>query len=137
MRAPFQLGKIFLSKSRMPPHKETSDTKEGAERRSEARHGDRIPVQFFAGNEGIGHQGVLINGSDGGAFIETNKTLPLLTQLRIEGPGLTCRAVVCRGHWLGPEERITRSSGIAVKLISRKEHSCGTVLPFDPAALAK
>ncbi len=121
----------------MPTHKNTDDTKGDAERRSEARTGDRIPVQFFVDNERIGHQGVLINGSDGGAFIETHKTLALLTQLRVEGPGLTCKAVVCRVHWLGPEERAARTSGMAIRLISRKEHDRGTLLPFDPSVAAK
>tara|TARA_R110002096_G_scaffold436051_2_gene666311 strand:+ start:56542 stop:56955 length:414 start_codon:yes stop_codon:yes gene_type:complete len=137
MRAPIQLGTIFGSISRVPPHKNSDDTNDADDRRSEARTGERIPVQFFDGHEQLGHQGTLINGSNGGAFIETHKTLPLLTKLRIEGPGITCQAVVCRVHWLGPEERASRSGGMAVRLLSRKEHDLGTVLPFTQSKAAK
>lgn len=137
MKTTFQLGTIFGSESSMPPHKKSNDKDAAAERRSEARHGERVPVQFFVGDQAMGHQGVLINGSDAGCFIETNKTLPLLTQIRIEGPGLTCRAVVVRVHWLGPEERVTRSSGMALRLLSRKDHNRGTVLSFSQKTAAK
>jgi hypothetical protein len=137
MKAPIQVGTIFGSIPLVPPHKNSDDTNDAAERRSEARKGERIPVQFYDGTGQLGYQGTLINGSDGGAFIETNKTLPLLTKLRIEGPGITCQAIVCRVHWLGPEERASRSGGMAVRLISRKEHELGTLLPFSQVKAAK
>ena len=127
MKPSLQLGTILGSISRVPPHRNSNETNQAAERRSEARTGERIPVYFFEVNEQIRHPGILINGSDGGAFIETNKTLPLLTEIRVEGPGLTCYAVICRVHWLGPEERAFRSGGMAVRLISRKEHGANQV----------
>ncbi len=95
-----------------------------------------MPVQFYVDDNRIGRQGTLVNDSGGGAFIETNETLPLLSKIRIEGPGLTCRAVVCRVHWLGPEERLTGRQGMGVRLISRKDHGHGVVVPFDNMRVA-
>jgi hypothetical protein len=88
------------------------------ERRTQNREGRRLPIQFYDPNKRACYQGVLINGSGGGAFIETNDTLPLLTTIRIEGPGLVFHAEVCRVHWLGPEERVSRTGGMAVRLLS-------------------
>lgn len=90
------------------------------ERRSQRRVGERLPVRYFDPTRPGTHHGVLVNGSDGGAFIETNETLPLLTKIRIEGPGLLCHGQVCRVHWLGPEERMGRSGGMAVRLIGSR-----------------
>ena len=137
MKPSKELGTIFGSDKRVPPHTNYPKDRDAAERRSESRTGDRLPVQFFDVAGGPGYQGTLINGSEGGAFIETHKTLPLLTRIRVEGPGVTCQAVVCRVHWLGPEERVSRSGGMAIRLISRKEHNQGTVLSFTRNALAK
>lgn len=107
------VGTIFGSKNRMPDYDDKSQ-----ERRSQNREGRRLPIQFYDPNKSGSYQGVLINGSGGGAFIETNDTLPLLTTIRIEGPGLVFHAEVCRVHWLNPEERVSRSSGMAVRLLS-------------------
>lgn len=91
------------------------------ERRSQNRGSRRLPIEFFDPNKPTCYQGVLINGSGGGAFIETNETLPLLTQIRIEGPGIVLQAEVCRVLWLGPEERVARTGGMAVRLLSGAE----------------
>ena len=115
----------------MPQHGKSSRQSEKENRRSELRRDERVLVQFYVDDSRIGRQGTLVNDSSGGAFIETNETLPLLSKIRIEGPGLTCRAVVCRVHWLGPEERLTGRQGMGVRLISRKDHGHGVVVPFD------
>ena len=107
------VGTIFGSKKRVPDYDEN-----GKERRSQNRAGRRLPIRFYDPTKSTSYQGVLINGSGGGAFIETNDTLPLLTTIRIEGPGLVFHAEVCRVHFLNPEERVTRSSGMAVRLLS-------------------
>jgi hypothetical protein len=108
------VGTIFGSKNGVPDY----DDESSQERRSQSREGRRLPIQFYDPTKSTSHQGVLINGSGGGAFIETNDTLPLLTTIRIEGPGLIFHAEVCRVHWLNPEERVSRSSGMAVRLLS-------------------
>jgi len=108
------VGTVFGSKSSVADYKK----KQTRERRSQERGSHRrMPVQFFDPKQRRCHHGILINGSDGGAFIETNDTLPLLTEIRIEGPGIAFQAQICRVHWLGPEERGTRSGGMAVRLL--------------------
>lgn len=94
-----------------------SKTRDSNERRSQERGDRRLPIRFFDPNERDSYAGTLINGSDGGAFIETNVSLPLLTKIRIEGPGLVIQAQVCRVHWLGPEERGDRKGGMAVRIL--------------------
>lgn len=108
------------------------------DRRSQTRRGERLPIRYWDPTASATYQGVLINGSDGGAFIETNDSLPLLTKIRIEGPGVLCHAQVCRVHWLGPEERVHSSGGMAVRIISSEsrmvdadyEDHAGPVLSF-------
>jgi len=116
-----------------PPPDRTSET----ERRGEARRDERIPVQFSSTDTQRTHQGVLVNDSHGGAFIETTTTLPLLSKIRLEGPGLTCHAVVCRVHWRSPEERLTAPTGMAIRLISHKQHGKRVPLPSDPPLAAQ
>ena len=93
------------------------------DRRSEERIGERQRVHFFSPDCPVAHEGIWINGSNGGAFIETNDTFPLLTLIRIEAPGLVCQAKVCRVHWLRPDERTQRSSGMAVQLLSSTQET--------------
>lgn len=120
-----------------------SDESKKNDRRSQSRGERRLPIQFFDPNQRACYQGILINGSDGGAFIETNETLPLLTKIRIEGPGVVFHAQVCRVHWLGPEERGSRSGGMAVRLLEREaqfedadyEDDSGAVLSIGNAKL--
>jgi hypothetical protein len=108
------VGTIIGSQKGMPDYDERSSQ----ERRSQNRGSRRLPIRFFDPNRSDSHQGILINGSGGGAFIETNHALPLLTKIRIEGPGMVFHAEVCRVHWLGPEERGSRSGGMAVRLLA-------------------
>jgi hypothetical protein len=111
------------------------------DRRSQSRGTRRLPIVFFDPNHRASYQGVLVNGSDGGAFIETNETLPLLTKIRIEGPGVVFHAQVCRVHWLGPEERGERIGGMAVRLLDKSsqfedadyEDESGSVLSIGNA----
>lgn len=131
-----KLGTFFEAINSVPPYRNAGNATATTDRRGEERTRDRTPIQFFVDDRALGYQGTLINGSDGGAFIETHKTLPLLSHIRIEGPGFTCQAVVCRVHWLGPEERVTRSGGMAVRVLSRKEHNHGVMLAFQPALVA-
>ena len=120
---------------------EDSDSKN--ERRVQARGPKRLPIRFFDPNQSASYQGMLTNGSDGGAFIETNETLPLLTKIRIEGPGLVFHAQVCRGHWLGPEERGSQRGGMAVRILDKElqfedadyEDESGPVLSIGNAKL--
>ncbi len=108
-----QIGTNFGSKSRVLPY----TPKPEGERRSNERSGEPQRIRFYSLDSRTAHHGTMINGSDGGAFIETNETLPLLTRIRIEGNGLSCEAQVCRVHWLRPDERTSRSGGIAVRLM--------------------
>ncbi len=125
-----RLGTFFESRNSVPQYKNAERVNAPRDRRSEERSRERIPVQFFVDDHPKGFQGMLVNGSDGGVFIETHKTAPLLSKIRIEGPGFTCKAVVCRVHWLRPEERSSRSGGMALRLLSRKQHAHGLVVPF-------
>lgn len=117
------VGTIFGSKRRVHPHTKNAISSPKGDRRSEERIGERQRIRFFSPNCSTAHEGIWINGSDGGAFIETNNTLPLLTVIRIEAPGLVCQARVCRVHWLRPDERMQRSSGMAVQLLSIRDES--------------
>ena len=108
------VGTIFEQESSMPDYNDCS----GKERRSLNRGCRRLPIQFFARDRRACHEGVLINGSEGGAFIETNDALPLLTQIRVEGPGIVFDAEVCRVHWLCPEERSAATGGMAVRRLA-------------------
>lgn len=135
------VGAIRANLRSPSPMAEESDSKN--ERRSQSRGKRRLPIRFFDPNQRASYQGILINGSDGGAFIETNETLPLLTKIRIEGPGVVFHAQVCRVHWLGPEERGTRSGGMAVRLLDKEmqfedadyEDESGAVLSIGNAKL--
>lgn len=90
------------------------------ERRRLNRGTKRVPIHFYNPSKVARYHGVLLNGSGGGAFIETNDTLPLLTKLRVEGPGIVFHAEVCRVHWLGPHESNGRS-GMAVRLLPESQ----------------
>jgi hypothetical protein len=61
---------------------------------------------------------VLVNGSEAGAWIETNEPLPLLTRLRIEIEGGELEAQVIRVHWLNAEERLHGHGGMAVRVLA-------------------
>lgn len=97
------------------------DNRPERERRSQARRRERVPVRFYDPAESGCHTGILINGSERGAFIETNESLPLLTTIRIEGPGIVYHAQVCRVHWLRPEERAQHVGGMAVRLLQGRQ----------------
>lgn len=103
------------------PHMSDDSSNRTYERRSQTRGDKRLPIQFFDPNQGACYLGILVNGSDGGAFIETNETLPLLTKIRIQGPGIVLHAQVCRVHWLGPEERAAQRGGMAVRILELEE----------------
>lgn len=131
---PQLVGTIFVSRKGMGDDTNT-------DRRRNNRNGHRMLVRFWDPHSSRCHDGILTNDSDGGAFIETQATMPLLTEIRIEGPGIICDAVVCRVHWLRPDEQaMGYRGGIAVRLMSTSniedadfESDDGIVLSYTAA----
>ncbi len=86
-----------------------------SERRVARRVAQAQLLELYAPGLSAFYRGYLTNVSQYGAYLETEVTLPLLTDVLMEFRARRYRGQVCRVHWRAPEERSLRSCGMALR----------------------